>query len=117
MDKRSAWIVASVFGEISPKIKIKIVSIPVAIPAPRLPKRRIAREVVRLDAERFTMLFPIRIALNILPESAVIFKTLAAFGFPSSANVRIRIWFTVVSAVSAEEKKAGSSNNRNKIIS
>ena len=39
-----------VFGEISPKIKIKSVRIPVAIPAPTLPNNRMARVVAREDA-------------------------------------------------------------------
>ena len=109
-------MVAIVFGEISPKIKINSVRIPVAIPAPTLPHKSRAREVAMEDAERLTILFPIKIALNILPESSVTLSTRAAREFPSSARERIRIRFTVVSAVSAEEKNAESKSRMIKII-
>ena len=111
-----AWIVASVFGEISPKIRMSIVRIPVAIPAPTLPNRRRARVVAMLDADRLTILFPIKMALSILPESSVTFNALAAFLFPSSASVIIRIRLNVVSAVSAEEKNADKNNRTTSII-
>lgn len=67
-DIESALMVAMVFGVTSPKISIKNVRIPVAIPAPVFPKRWMAREVEMEDAERFTMLFPIRMADNIFPD-------------------------------------------------
>ena len=102
----SALIVAIVFGEISPKIKISSVRIPVAIPAPTLPQRLMASDVARDDADRFTILLPIKIALSILPELSVMRSTHAALLSPSSASARIRIRFAVVRAVSAEEKKA-----------
>ncbi len=63
------------------------------------------------------MLLPIRIALSILPESSVIFNTVFARLLPSSARLRIRILFTVVKAVSADEKNAESISNINRIIS
>ena len=102
----SALIVAIVFGEISPKIKISSVRIPVAIPAPTLPQRLMASDVARDDADRFTILLPIKIALSILPELSVMRSTHAALLSPSSASARMRIRFAVVRAVSAEEKKA-----------
>ena len=101
----SALIVAIVFGEISPKIKISSVRIPVAIPAPTLPQRLMASDVARDDADRFTILLPIKIALSILPELSVMRSTHAALLSPSSASARMRIRFAVVRAVSAEEKK------------
>lgn len=58
------------------------------------------------DAERFTMLFPIRMADNIFPGFPVTCNTRAARLSPLSARVRIRIWFTVVRAVSDDEKNA-----------
>ena len=70
-------------------------------------------EVVNAEAERFTMLFPIKIALNILEGSSVILSTFCAFLLPSSAKLRILILFTVVKLVSADEKNA---DNINKII-
>ena len=109
-----AFSVAIVFGEISPKIRIKNVRIPVAIPAPTLPSSRMARVVAREDADRFTILLPIRIADNILLESFVIFKTHSARASPSSANDLILILLTVVNAVSAEEKNADNSNSKSK---
>ena len=65
-------MVASVFGEISPKIRIRNVKIPVAIPAPTLPRSLIAKVVAMDEAERFTILLPIKMALRSLPESSVI---------------------------------------------
>mgnify|MGYP007061162772 CR=1 FL=1 len=41
------------FGVTSPKISIRNVRIPVAIPAPVFPKRWMARDVEMEDAERF----------------------------------------------------------------
>ena len=102
----SALIVAIVFGEISPKIKISSVRIPVARPAPTFPQSLMASDVARDDADRFTILLPIKIALSILPELSVMRSTHAALLSPSSASARIRIRFAVVRAVSAEEKKA-----------
>ena len=63
------------------------------------------------EAEILTRLFPISMAESILPESSVTRRTLAAFLFPDSASVRIRILFTVVSDVSADEKNADSAIN------
>ena len=68
------------------------------------------------EAERFTRLLPIRMALNILPESSVILITILARLFPSSANERIRIRLTVVSDVSADEKNAESASKIIKTI-
>lgn len=105
-DIESALMVAMVFGVTSPKISIKNVRIPVAIPAPVFPKRWMARDVEMEDAERFTILFPIRMADNIFPGFPVTCNTRAARLSPLSARVRIRIWFTVVRAVSDDEKNA-----------
>ena len=107
----SAWSVAKVFGDISPKIRIRTVKIPVATPAPTLPNSRSARVVAMLDAERFTMLLPINMALSILPESSVIFRARAARLFPSSASVSMRMRLKVVREVSAEEKNAERNSN------
>ena len=107
----SAFIVARVFGDTSPKISIRKVRIPVATPAATLPNIEMASDVVSDDAERFTILFPIRMADNIFEEFSVIFKTLSAFLLPASDNVLIRIRFTVVRAVSADEKNAESANS------
>ena len=56
--------IAHVLGTISPQSRTTIVKIPVAIPTARL--MRIARVVASADADRFTTLLPIRIALSIL---------------------------------------------------
>ena len=90
--------------------------VPVAIPAPKLPKYLIASEVASEEAERLTILFPIRIAESIFPESSVTRRTLSARLSPDSARVRIRILLTVVKAVSAEEKKAESIKSTTKNI-
>ena len=108
-------MVAIVFGVISPNRRIIRVRAPLAIATIELPKLY-ARLVVRDAADRFTMLLPIRMALNILPESSVIFNTVLALFLPSSARLRIRILFTVVNAVSADEKKADSINSTIRII-
>ena len=57
---------AMVFGVISPKIRIRIVSTPVAIPTAAFPKISAARMVIIEEVDRFTTLFPMRMALNIL---------------------------------------------------
>ena len=107
--------VATVFGVISPKIKINSVIIPVAIATPEPPNsNEYTIVVVNAEAERFTMLFPIRIALSNFEGFSVILITVFARLFPSSAKERILILFTVVKHVSADEKKA---DNNNKIIS
>ncbi len=110
-------MVAIDFGVISPNININNVRIPVAIPAPTLPNMSIARVVAREEADRFTMLFPINIADSIFLGRVTTFKTLAAFLLPSSAMVFSLILFTVVSAVSADEKNAERTNNNKRIIS
>jgi hypothetical protein len=96
--------VAAFFGVISPKIRIRNVRIPVAIPAPKLPKAFIAILVAREEADKFTMLFPIRIAESILLFWSVMRSTKAARLSPAFARVFIFIRLTVVSAVSADEK-------------
>ena len=105
-EKESALIVAMVLGDTSPKIRITIVSTPVAIPEPISPKISIARIVAIEDAPMFTILLPIKIAESILPLSLVTFKTFAARLSPFSAKFFMRILFTVVSAVSDDEKNA-----------
>ena len=112
----SAFMVASVFGETSPKISMRNVSIPVATPAPTLPNSLMASDVVSDDAERFTMLLPIRMAESIFGEFSVTLSTFSAFLLPASARVLMRILFTVVRAVSEDEKNAESANNINKNI-
>jgi hypothetical protein len=102
----SEWIVASVLGVISPKIRMITVSVPLAKAMAALPQRFNARVVTREAAERFTMLFPIRIALSIFPESSVAFRTVFDRLSPSSASALSFILFAVVREVSAEEKKA-----------
>ena len=57
-------MVASVFGVISPKIKIRTVRIPVATPAGIDLNCSITRVVVREDAERLTILLPIKTVLK-----------------------------------------------------
>jgi hypothetical protein len=110
-------MVALVFGVTSPKISTRNVKTPVAIPAPTLPKCFIAKAVAMEEADRLTILLPMRIAESIFPESFVTRSTLSAFLFPDSDRVRIRILFTVVSAVSADEKNAESSSNNIKLMS
>ena len=48
---------------------------PVAIPTVALPRRFMARVVAREEAVRLTMLFPIKMALSIFPESFRILRT------------------------------------------
>ena len=73
-------------------------------------------EVVSDDAERLTMLLPIRMAESIFGEFSVTLSTFLAFVLPASARVLIRILFTVVRAVSEDEKNAESANSINKNI-
>ena len=99
---------------ISPKIKTNRVIIPVATPAPVFPSRSIASTVAMEEEEIFTILLPIKIALSILPESSITFPSVIAFLLPSSIMERIRIRFTVVNAVSEQEKKADKKRRNNK---
>ena len=61
------------------------------------------------------MLFPIKIVLSIFEESEMTFSSIFAFRFPCSARDWIRILFTVVRDVSAEEKNADS-KSKNKSV-
>ena len=97
-----------VFGVISPKSSTKRVNTPVAAPTAWLPNTSVTSTVSMEDAERLTTLFPIRMAPSILLWSLLAFKTQAAALSPLSARFRIRIRFTVVRAVSEEEKNAES---------
>ena len=73
------------------------------------PPKVYASVAEREDAEMFTILLPIKMALSILEVwFSVISRTIAARLFPSSARARRRILFTVVSAVSFDEKNAES---------
>ncbi len=85
-----------------------------AIPAPALSNKSVANIVAIEDAEMLTTLLPIKIALNIFPEFSITQPRVMAFLFPSSIKVRTRIRFTVLKAVSEDEKKA---DNANKTIS
>lgn len=89
--------------------------IPVAA-ATAEPPNEYAILVVMEDADRLTMLLPIKMALNILPESSVISITFFARLLPSSAKERMRILLTVVSDVSAEEKNPEKNSKMIKII-
>ena len=120
----SDFMVAIDFGTISPKIKIRIVKIPVAKPViilamlenPSFSAIRMAKVVVKDEAVRLTILFPIRMELNNVVGSSINFRTSPAFFTFSSAIDFIRILFTVVRHVSAEEKNAERTNRTNKII-
>ena len=94
-----------------------MVSIPVAIPAPIFPNILTASVVASEDAERLTILLPIKIAESIFAESSVTRSTLSAFLLPASDRVRIRILLTVVRAVSDDEKNADNSNKTISTIS
>ena len=72
--------------------------------------------VVKEEAVRFTMLLPIKMALNIFVGSSINFCTVLAEFVPSSARLLILSLLTVVRAVSADEKKADSASNISKII-
>ena len=63
------------------------------------------------------MLLQISTALSILEGSSINFKTRFAALLFSSAKERMRILFTVVNAVSAEEKNAESKINSSNTIS
>jgi hypothetical protein len=80
------------------------------MPAPALPSRRSANEVASEEAERFTILLPIKIVLSNLPGWSINFNTSAARLLPSSDKARILCLLTVVKAVSAEEKNPDKIN-------
>ena len=95
---------AAVFGVISPNTRTSRVITPVTMPTALLPKNRMASVVARDEAEIFTILFPTRIAPSIRAGSSRTFRSVCALRSPSSASMRMRTLFTVVSAVSADEK-------------
>ena len=111
----SEYRVEIVFGDISPNTRITSVRTPVAIPTALLLQIFMASVVDMEEAVRFTTLLPTRIALSILPWSSRTFVSVTALLSPASARFLIRILFTVVSAVSAEEKNADNPINRIKI--
>ena len=80
--------------------------IAVATDTAALPPKRFAMTPVIAEAERFTILFPIRIAVSIL---CCLFSMRSsaslALLFPSSDRLRSRRRLTLIMAVSAEEKK------------
>lgn len=115
-DILSAYIVDMDFGVISAKTSTIKVRIPVASPTHLLPKVLITIVAVRDEAEMFTMLLPIKIALNILLGSSTSLSTVFAFFTPSSDKALIRSLLVVVNAVSEAEKKADKSNNISNII-
>ena len=85
-------------------------------PDPNPAARWMAKVVVREEALRFTMLLPIRMAESILPGFSRMASSRDALAFPWSASPRSRTLLTVVRAVSAEEKKAESSNKMIRIM-
>ena len=101
---------------ISPKTSIKRVRIPVAISMAVLPKRSIARVVVREEAAILTILLPMRIVLRNFALLSISDSRSTAHFEPSSAKVFILILLTDVNAVSADEKKADSIRRKPKII-
>ena len=96
------------FGEITPKTLATLQA---------LPRTLVVQVVAREDADRLTILLPIRIVLRSFPGFSIIFNKVFAFLFPSSAKDMIRILLTVVMAVSAEEKNAESKINSSNTIS
>ena len=82
----SALAAAYVFGVISPKIRINIVSAPVTMPTEPLPNILMASAVASAAEKLLTRLFPIKIALSIFEEFSIVFKTISARLFPSSES-------------------------------
>lgn len=111
----SGSMVAQVLGVTSPNTRTIRVRAPVDIPAPALPSHLVARIVANEEAEILTMLFQIRIALNIFPGSSINRERRMARRSPPSARFRTRILLTVVIAVSEEEKNAEQAMRKIKI--
>ena len=112
----SEFLVAKVFGVISPNINIIIVRIPVAIPTPWLLNLSIAIAVAIEEAPILTRLLPINIALNSLAGSSKTFCISLAFFIFSSIIVLSLILLRDVKAVSDIEKKADKEIKIIKII-
>ena len=102
---------ALVFGVISPKIRTNSVRIPVPTPTYMSPKARVTRIVARDEAEIFTILLPIRIALNIFGWLSSTFIKVWALLKPASARFLTRILLTAIIAVSDDEKNADNANS------
>ena len=79
--------------------------IPAAIPAPIFPNISMAMDVERDVREILTRLFPIRIPDSSYPGFSINRQRVRARLSPSSARTETLCGFTVVRAVSADEKK------------
>lgn len=111
----SLYLDAMVLGRISPKIMILSVIIAVATPIPLDPSMLIAKAVARLDAQLFTMLFPIKIVVNSFEGSdSNLINVLeeVVLDFLSRLNCILE---REVQAVSEAEKKAEEQSNKNKL--
>jgi hypothetical protein len=108
----SEYKVEMVLGEISPKTRITSVRMPVPILIALFPQILMTNVVDMEEAVKLTTLFPTRIALSIFPWFSSIFVSVMAFLLPASASVLTLIRFTVVNAVSADEKNADNETNK-----
>jgi len=112
---------ANDLGKISPKMRMSIVIIPVAIPTALDLKVEMAMDVAMAEAPIFTRLFPIRIVVKSVWESSFIFKIRCPVFEPSLAICRAFILLIEKRAVSEEEKKPDkkrhiTSNINSKVI-
>ena len=100
----SAWFLAKVFGEISPKVRMARVSTTVERTAPYSRKKRVKSTVPRVEAVMLTMLLPTRMVESRRSKSSASARADAARRLPSSALFRRRILFREEKAVSVAEK-------------
>ena len=114
--KLSAWIRASVFGSISPKIRTITVTATVDNAVPAAPKSPMQTTVASDDVSIFTILLPIRIVVSVLSYPSIILSARSAFFDPFSALLFRRMRFAPVNAVSDAEKKADIITRTTRII-
>lgn len=111
----SLCLAAIVFGTISPKIIMLIVIITVAIPIPVFPNKLMAKAVARLEAQLFTILFPIKIVVKSFDGLASNEVKVFAEGFLAFFKRRSCIFEREVHAVSEPEKNAEQQSKRNRL--
>jgi hypothetical protein len=101
---------------ISPKVRIKNVITPIAMPTPKSPKYSMAIEVANADAAMFTILFPISTVVRKASGSFTSFWTVSAPFTPLFSKYLAFTRPILIRAVSEPEKNPDSSSNTNRTI-
>ena len=112
IEKLSAFSLARLFGSISPKISTSTVMTRVAAATLPLPNCSVKSTVASDEAEMFTTLLPMSIAVSALSKFSVIFSAFCALLLPEVARFLRRMWFAAEKAVSVAEHTADIAKSR-----